>query len=660
MARIPVKNIDGLTLALDPKKLDRVVTLQGRNFLLDVDGPRSAFGTSIAHRSMNASAVTASFEVGSEIFYFAHDEFSSVCSVYKASWISRDTEPLFQIDKLAGTPDKRLHHPWSHALVGGLHYFCHPAFGIWNYDLVSKEWVNQTSTIHANIGSPLVLYAITAAAGRLCLQVTGFSWWSAIDDGTDVTPSLDTGAGFQNLALIGSPIEDNEYKGIFPLADGFLTVVASGVMRSTVINSINPFRHDPFKEAYSPFNQACVVSLSANELLFFTQSGFFITDGRQFQPWQPLMSEYMKAAYSRRLSQNTIGQVALFFDRRKQWVMLSFAQSSVVNLFSKAFVLYLPRDQWGSFDKTHRGLLAIDEFGDNTKISLGYTTQTGKIALFADTTSDFALEPLEMQDVSGIQNEVMYLDGLRQPEIFDLDGVTIAGSRFRMDANNYFHDYMRIQRGAEWPNSAGWYETWGVVREDREVFGTDYPAYATTDETELASTVNAAMEIAPAGFVVYGLIRQQPQEAALNANVEVGLFRLTDGDNNQQITNLTDMSISMLNAVGGETETEDLMFDYTDDITEDLMLLPNSEEDMGLGIQSGSIFTHEMIGTLDGIRTWQQQSKVWKLREQNGTTGFYVGDIQGLYCKLKIKAETPGHSFHLKDLEFDGTLAGEI
>lgn len=660
MSRLPVKSVDGLVLALDPKKLETVVTLEGKNFLLDADGPRSAFGTSDTHRRIFDSEFVKSIKLGTEQFYFAHnstDSFST-CRVYKLDWPNRQWIYQFEMPQ-QGFSAERKKQPWSSALVGGIHYVASLGFGLWSYNAATQVWGSETTTVQTGFGAALDIYSITAAAGRLCLLVRGFVWWSAIDAGTNVVPSTSTGAGFQNLALIGTPVEDYEYKGIFAVADGFLTFLESGTLKSTIIQSINPFRHDPVGAEYIPFNSNCVTRLDSQTLVLFTRTGFYSTDGRDFAPWQPLMSEHLKKDYVPTLSLNDVGQVQIHYDQHRQWFFLSLAQSRTVNLYSKAFALYLPRDQWGSFDKVHRAFVSIDEFGDNSKISLGYIANDGKLNMFADTTADLHIQEQLPSAVETSQNEVFYMEDLQDPNVVQVDDVTYAASAMRVDSNDYVHEYMSAY-GLDWPTGAGFYETWKALSVLNDAHGYAVTDPATVDELPLSATVSSAFNLGETGAVIYGFGKQDIQQDALDATIDIGLFRLTDNENSQQITSLQEMAISMNDSVGIEASAEDWMNDFSSDVFIDWATIDEIVEDWGYGIQPGSVYSHLLVGTLDGFKQWQDQSRVFTLRLDEGKTQFFTGEVQGLYCKLRIEALEAGQSFHLKDLEFNGSLAGVI
>ena len=665
MSRLPVKSVDGLVLALDPKKLEQVVTLDGKNFLLDADGPRSAFGTDGTYRNIEDSEFVKSIKLGNEQFYFAHTTTDSLstCAVYKLDWSIRQWVYQFEMPQQYFSAARKK-YPWSHALVGGIHYVASLGFGLWSYNALTQAWTDETATAQAGFGDTLPIYGITAAAGRLCYLVSGFVWWSAIDDGTNTTPSTVTSAGFQSLALIGTPVEDYEYKGIFAVADGFLTFLDSGTMKSTIIQSINPFRHDPVGAEYIPFNQNCVTRLDTKTLVLFTRSGFYSTDGRDFTPWQPLMSEYLKGSFIPTLSLNDIGQVQIHYDQNRQWFFLSLAQTRTVNLYSKAFALYLPRDQWGSFDKTHRAFVSVDEFGDNSKISLGYIANDGKLNMFADTTADLKIQAqlptANFRDVaSSTPNEILYMEELQDPNVVIVGDVTYASSAMKVDSSDYIHEYMQTY-GLDWPTGTGFYETWKQiwVLEDAAALAVDDPT--TEDELALSATVSSAFNMAQVDVVTYGFGKQATQQDALNATIDIGLFRLTDNENSQQITSLQEMAISMNDSVGTDAETEDWMTDFAADVEVDWMLIDEIIEDWGYAIQPGSVYSHQLLGTLDGFKQWQDQEQVFTLRLGEGKTQFFTGEIQGLYCKLRIEALEAGQSFHLKDLEFNGSLAGVI
>ena len=662
MARLAVKSVDGLVLAVDPKKLEgKTTVLEGKNFILDADGPRSAFGTSATNAAFGSSEFVQSLELGGKQFYFAYDGADSVCTIYLADWNARQLIFQLQMPEKSGfsANASAKSNSWWGALVGGKYYVNHLVFGLWEYDSTTGFWQDVTSTAQAGFGSALHIHAITESAGRMVYLVDNFAWWSAIDDATNTTPSTTTGAGFQNLALVGTPTDDSHYMGIYKVASGFLTVLASGVMKSTIISSINPFRHDPFASAFVPLNAKCIAAIDQQQLIFLTQTGLYITDGTQFKPWQPMMSEFLKSSILPGLRANTVGKVQLHYDADKQWFFISFASSANTNLFDAAYCIYLPRDQWGMFNKVHRAFVSVDEYGDGSKLSLAYVDSVGRLAMFADTTADIWISEQPKSSVASVQNDVAYLEQLIVPPTFQVNSVTYASSAFKADSLAYLHAQV-YAFGIDWPSTAGWYETWAATDtvSDADTGAETDPQ--TVDELALSATVNSAFSLRDAEVQIYAFARQPDRQSALDASVTVGLFRLTDNAASQQITEFSDMQISMNDAVGISGNSEDWLLDFASDVYEDWAAAPDTFVDFGLGVQPASSYAHEFIGTLDGFLAWEDETKIFDLWQTAGKTKFYTGTVRGLFCKLKINTAESGESFHLKDLEFNGYLAGVL
>ena len=73
MTRLANNNIEGLYPALDRKKLAKPYVVDGKNFIVDLDGPKSAFGYKQPWHEFEDSHFMQSFPVGTDIFYFSRD-----------------------------------------------------------------------------------------------------------------------------------------------------------------------------------------------------------------------------------------------------------------------------------------------------------------------------------------------------------------------------------------------------------------------------------------------------------------------------------------------------------------------------------------------------------------------------------------------------------
>lgn len=656
MALISAKQIAGLTLAVDPKKLDKPAVLSGKNFAMDVNGPKSVFGFTQFYREFTSSDFVQEVKLGTELFYFAHNIDEADCFVYRVNYTERQLEYQISIPQINASEDRK-RYPWNQALVGGLHYVNHISFGIYSYDALLNVWTDVSAGIHASLGTTVV-YDIAESAGRMVYLTPATAHWSAIDDATDVTLDPVTGAGFQSLALIGTPQYDHEYKGVFAVADGFLTFTQAGVMKSTIIDSINPFRHDPWSSELIPYNQRCIIRLATTELVMLTATGLYSTDGVQIKPWQPLMSEYLKTNELPALSLNELGQVQLHYDHHNEWVLLSLSKTRAVNNFSRAFVLYLPIEEWGSFDYTHRAFISVDEFGDGSNLLLAFIDANGRVNTFTDTTANLVLAPQAVSGVASVANEVFYADAIIQYETTELNNITLVNSVWKMDASNAVHDTLAAF-GYEYPTSVGFYELWSLVAEYLDTEIAQYPDPDYTDEGTHV-TVSVMMTNSNTGLAVFGFAKQPIQQESLDSVVEIGLFRLVDNTAPTQLTEINEVMIGMEDASGTAFGDEDYLLDYSTDIIVDWATEPDIVEDWGDSLLPASTYTQTLIGTIDGFSTFEDNEVELEEVLIHGKTKHCVGEAVGLYHKLKIESVEIGSSFHLKDLELNGFIAGRL
>ena len=109
---IPSLSIQGLVPSLDRRQLSAISILAGKNVCIDAQGPYSGYGTLRATHSKFADPDRVqSFRVGTDTFHFL----PGVVLTYDET-----SQSFIPIYTMSGDTNE---FPWSHALVGGLHYF---------------------------------------------------------------------------------------------------------------------------------------------------------------------------------------------------------------------------------------------------------------------------------------------------------------------------------------------------------------------------------------------------------------------------------------------------------------------------------------------------------------------------------------------------------
>jgi hypothetical protein len=445
MALVSARNIKGLIPAVDRKKIGEPFLVDAKNVLVDINGPRAAFGHECSNDKFNPLQFMQDFKVKDTIFYFSRDVTETFIQISEMSWVNRQLQHVLTLQS-ADLLRPKLNHPWTHALVGGLHYFANRTWGVLQYNPSTKTWTDVTATIGVSD-----IFFITEANGRLCTLADGFTTWSAIDNGMDSAPSLVTGAGAQNISLIGSIEQNSDYLGIAKTSKGFISFTSKGVLRSESIDSINPFRHIPGQAKHVPFSPWGIAKISDVEVAILTSQGLFKTNTGIFEDWHGLMGQFFKRDVMPLLPAGQDGFICIRYSLELDQFFVMFSQNIAASRYNVTYVLDITSDQWGIFNKAHRGFLRIDLGTGNTDIHFGYVDDNGRICLFTESATSFTIQAA---DDFGVYNEK-----LLQPEPWYLGAAALLGTAVRVSGFST----------KQFPETAGYYEELGV----RESFKTN-------------------------------------------------------------------------------------------------------------------------------------------------------------------------------------------
>jgi len=365
--RYESKDFKGLTPSVDVRKLEDLYVLSGRNYVLDVFGPKSAFGNRFltpypvgksAH--WQSCRLRLRTEVGGADRVF----------VFMADGIYEWREDLGGWRVIYITPDTSVSpYRWSYGYLNGIMFFCHPIVGILAYD------------IDADLCEPLVGPGVPTQAiglavnnGRLIVFDDVNYYFSAPGDGTDFNPRLG-GAGFQVISAVvaGFPI------CVYGYAGGTILFTTGGVMRSEFTGDSFVYRHRPLNTEFRPMNSFCALQLDDNTVAFLDERGLFQTRGEAPTPMTPLFNEFLidyLQKYNLKVGQN----VRLEWDELKRYMYLSVSLSQSNPIYEKAFVLYPAIDKWGTFDENHYGigplLIQDSSRGDDY---FGFVDESGRV-----------------------------------------------------------------------------------------------------------------------------------------------------------------------------------------------------------------------------------------------------------------------------------------
>lgn len=598
MAKLTIPSVEGSFPAIDRKKIAKPFVVDGQNYLVDLDGPKSAFGWQKPHERFVPSQFMQSFSIGTTIFYFGRPTSELYLQISKVSWPDKQILPVGRFVSADLTRPK-LNLPWTHALVGTYHYFANRTWGVLRYDAINENWEDVTATI----GLTNVFFLVESG-GRLCTLSESFSTWSAIDNGMDNVPSLATGAGAQAISIVGTLEQDSDYLGIQKVSRGFLSFTSKGVMRSELIDSINPFRHLPGETKYIPLTPWCITKTTATDVIMLTRFGLFTSaDGVQFQEFQPLQNEHFKLVEIPPLLSLSNGFISLHYSRSRDELYVSFAQSQSVSQYTKAWVLYIKRDSWGQMNHVHKGFVFLDIDAIGTKFQQAFIDTTGTPAYLSD---DSISQSLEQPDTVAhyVQKTIQYVP-------HQVEGVNIMSTNARMGGFSI----------VPYPEIARFYT----------------PDLGTGEET-----VNALVQ------------------SSLDSFIEVGLFRFTDEQANDQLSFVTNVAISCLDIADSTGSIfDDWLNDYPADVFED-WLTDSGAEDWGEGVVAGSDYLQQIRGSLDGYATFEDQLVDIDEVQIVGKTKFCTCANTGIFESVILTAYDIGESYHLKTLELNGMIAGRL
>lgn len=332
---VPFTQFEGLLPALDPRQVTKPFVVEGRNFIVDAEGPISSFGSNFASYARLADPINQqSMRVGNEVFQAQNEGFWGYDITSQAFYPLFITTPVNDI------------FPWSQAYVGGKYYFAKKGSALIQFNPSTNNW-KTVDPAHI-LGT---IYAVSNAGGRLLILTEFWLQWSAIDDGEDLETDLDKGIGAQQISVhagSGKPL------GLLPTADGAITYTETGWMKTEYIQALNPFRHYPLAGSdYAPITQFCIAELSEQQHVILTKSGFYITSGGRPEEWQPLWNEFLRNDILVNFDLSNERLFRIYSDWDKQIFSLSLAQTPQEGVYTYSGILYLPTQKWGSFDKPH-------------------------------------------------------------------------------------------------------------------------------------------------------------------------------------------------------------------------------------------------------------------------------------------------------------------
>ena len=514
-------NFDGLLLPLDPRRIAAPYAVDGRNFVPAVDGLKSEFAAQVViaatERQDGMEDTTGATTINlpnHETSYFCNRNgiFEIVASDFRLV-------PRFRLE----TPPETV-YKWTAAEVGDAIFFARRDVGLISYHQPTGRWQHHApETVYEDI------IACTEIGGRLFLATGRVVAWSAIDDGYDLVTRVETGAGAQGLTIIGVN-DTHDVITCMAYEQGVITYTRGGYLRSELIDSPLIFRHRPvFTRNESPLSDFAITQFVQQSHLWFSVRGFFVHDGRNApQPWQPLMGENIRQRL-RTDSAVLFSRARLHYAPVEGWITVSLdTEENSLGNFDLCYVFVIVTEGWGVFNRQHSGWHTVQLVP--RQLSTCYTTTSQK-ALYRITAQNFVetLETLSAQELAKVllvpANLSTYTLEQRSIPIDEETEVTAYSWEEELQGETFVYDQLfRL--------SFGWYEITarGAVRE----------AYGDTVGYE---------------FIEF------PEEL-LDAEISIGLFRMPEGTETQQLSCLDELLCHTEAIAQRRTDHVDLAEDF--------------------------------------------------------------------------------------------------
>lgn len=369
MTRLSTAQFKGLPLGIDPRRLNAPAVIDGKNFYVSTDGPVSGFSyTQVFEEDLHDPQYTQTLEAGSELFIALRDGIYSFDPTAEVFILKLSFSRLTNINK------------WYTSSVGGKFYYTNKDVGLIEYDQKNNLWNFVTG-----VNIPTTIVASTQSRGRLVLLSDTAIHYSSIDNGSDFAPSIQTGAGFQSLSLIGQGIPIT----IEQVVDGIFVFTEDGIIKGTSLQGVNPFSFSIVSYTHIPISEFAVETLGTKEIVFLTRFGLFSSSGGDISPWQPLAGEFIHTEIIPNVDLSVSGIIRLTFIQELNLFFISIADLQQSAIYNRALALYIPTGEWGSFDESHVGFMNVNFLNTELGTNFGFISADGFLFRFTFETSSF-------------------------------------------------------------------------------------------------------------------------------------------------------------------------------------------------------------------------------------------------------------------------------
>lgn len=571
----------------DARRLIKTSIIDGRNWVFGNDGPKSAFGHSFSnyvYTPFASAKKVTELEIDDEIFYGTPE------GVFRVNSVTGQYEPILTVNT------SREYWPWTTAECGNKHFFAQYNVGLWQYD-PDTNTVTEVDTIGQSIRWICLSYGhLIALSDTVVMQ-------SALDDGTDFSPSLATGAGAQALSVLDGVKPEDVFR-VDPVVDGFVVSTAKGLLKGEAVSAVYVFRYYALSRAVRIFSPNGAVVIPDLGLITLDKSGMHTTNGAIPTVWEPEMGNFFKDKLINALDHlKKDGTVGMYFSIEMQALFVSFSDAEAEGYMNRTYVWNASSQKWSSFNYIHHGLFQY-LVGTEKADTCSFMGEDGYMHSFTNLTYS-EVEPPSQNVLS---------DFIYRPTAEPVTLINVA-----TDGSIVYLGSSELNQMDQSP--------------------TPFIDILTPSEVTLIDGVPTVNYLPHIG---------------LNSIVDIGMFRFAEQQHADETSMVTNVIVG-INSTDGTVSSEDL---GAESGSEDLGSEDGSE-DLGENSSIADDFSLLMLSTDDGFTIPLQGWEEMVLVNANGSSNQYSGaGFSAIYHRFKISASDPGQAFNVKLLDVQGSTTG--
>jgi hypothetical protein len=335
----------------DPRQCTQVTVLDGKNFVPAQYGLKAYFGSEIYFSEQFGTSRRQHVQLlrcGDMQFFGTPD------GVYAIDDTSKLLYPLFSVTVVDA------HWPWTVAYVGKKYYFAQYEIGLWEYTPDTQQIRHVVTPVYDNA------IWVCAAFGRLMLLAPTYICWSAMDDGSDLTPLLSTGAGAQGISLIGG----TAFR-VDPVVNGVIVATSNGLLKGTKVDETYVFSWKVTSREMELFSPLCACTIPDTGILYVDEHGIHFVQNTDTSSvyttlavFEAEMGEYFRRTYLKTKRSKVYGNVYLAYSYAERAVFFAFSDSGAVGFFTQAYVYSIETGKWGLFNHAFTAIFdSLDDAG---------------------------------------------------------------------------------------------------------------------------------------------------------------------------------------------------------------------------------------------------------------------------------------------------------